>query len=156
MIASQADERSSSTRLLYCPAGLRQLEVLELREIAGPDDTKDVIHLTKLTGLKELRISGALGVTNASATAIARSLTRLKGLELSACYITRGSVLQEIAKLPLLEALNISEQNEGHRDGRRLSDKDIKVLLPIRHLNYLVADGTFSEKAIQTFYDYEF
>jgi hypothetical protein len=48
------------------------------------------------------------------------------------------------------------EQNEGHRDNRRLRDRDINVLLPIKRLQHLVADGTFSEKAIERFYSYEF
>jgi hypothetical protein len=64
------------------------------------------------------------------------------------------SVLHETAKLPLLAVLDISENNEISEDGSCLKDEDIQVLLPLRRLVLLEAEGTFSEEAIQQWYDH--
>jgi hypothetical protein len=138
------------------PAGLQRLKSLELHRLNGPNDQLDTLQLTKLTGLVHLSISDASGVDDASATAIAGSLTQLTLLEFPACYITSGAVLQEIAKLPLLEVLDISQNVETSEDGSCLKDEDMQVLLPLRKLVSLEAEETFSEEAIQQWYGHVF
>jgi hypothetical protein len=139
---------------LWLPAGLQRLTSLELRRINGPNNQLDALQLTKLTNLAHLSVYDAWGIDDASTAAIARSLTQLTLLEFPVCYITSGAVLQEIAQLPLLEVLDISENNEISEDGSCLKDADVQVLLPLRKLVSLEAEGTFSEEAIQQWYDH--
>lgn len=126
---------------------------MQLDSINGPDKQQDVLHLTKLTNLQRLYIHDAWGVDDTATTAIVHSLTQLSHLELPECYITSGDTLREIAQLPLLAVLNITDMKESSDDGSCLQDEDIEVLLPLPKLRDLFADGTFSEEAIQRFYD---
>lgn len=82
-----------------------------------------------------------------------KSLTQLSHLELPECYITCRDTLREIAQLPLLAVLNMTDMKESSGDGSCLQDEDIEVLLPLPKLRDLFADGTFSEEAIQRFSD---
>ncbi|WIA34097.1 hypothetical protein OEZ86_012472 [Tetradesmus obliquus] len=123
--------------------GLQRLTCLCLDSINGPHEKTDTPQLTKLTRLAELRIRGAWGIDDAAATAIARSLTQLTALQLQDCLITNRAVLQAIARLPLLEWLDLSGNAEALDDGSCLQDEDIEVLLPLPNLMYFEAAGTF-------------
>ncbi|WIA13945.1 hypothetical protein OEZ85_002515 [Tetradesmus obliquus] len=123
--------------------GLQRLTCLCLDSINGPHEKTDTPQLTKLTRLAELRIRGAWGIDDAAATAIARSLTQLTALQLQDCLITNRAVLQAIARLPLLEWLDLSGNAEALDDGSCLQDEDIEVLLPLPNLTYFKAAGTF-------------
>lgn len=133
------------------PAGLQKLTSLELAYINGPNDKQDTLQLTQLTSLQALSLFGTIGVDDAAAAAIARSLTQLSHLDLRLCQITSRGVLQAIAQLPLLQWLDISENDEAEIDGSCLQDEDIELLLPLQNLTHFEAAGTFSQEAIGRF-----
>lgn len=99
-----------------------------------------MLHLTALTGLTNLTISGAKGLDDAAAAAIACHIQQLRHLELRYCELTTGACLPVIGILQHLTHLNLN----GHSD---MEDSAIKLLVPARALKEFECDETFSDEA---------
>jgi hypothetical protein len=132
---------ASMADIAVCPmlAGLSRLEELCIYTPMGGSDVCDARALTALTGLTYLDLSYSRGVvTTDSATALARSLTRLRHLDLSSCHQVDLNSTELMLALGQLTQLTLLGIDQGWGDNR-LTVGALMQLTGLRHLTDLRA-----------------
>jgi hypothetical protein len=128
--------------------GLTRLQDMDIHD-AYLASRADALHLTALTSLTRLEVSGAPGLDDTAASAVALCLKQLQELRLISCALRSAAALPSIATLTGLTSLCLCLDSWAQAVGELPLGRDELVLLtPLAQLQTTRFDNFFSKDAV--------
>jgi hypothetical protein len=141
--------------IVVCPrlAGLSRFKKLYMRSLMRASNPHDLRALTAITGLTHLDLACSRNlVATDSATALARSLTRLRHLDVGDCQVDLGSshLILALGQLTQLTRLDVTGWGDN-----KLSVGGLMQLTGLRHLEDLRVprSAEITEEVLRVFWE---